>query len=62
MRVDMFSEELPNIHQPDQFDPCQGHITNRLFQWKSMGFHLSRHIVLRSLGLGVPYYSCGHLR
>ena len=32
------------------------------FQWKSMGFHLNRHIVLRSLGLVVPYQTCGHLK
>ena len=42
----------PNMHQPDQFDLCQGHSSNRHFQWKSMGFHQNRHTVLRQLGLG----------
>ena len=36
-------EDLPNIHQPDQFDLCEGLSSNRHFQLKSVGFHLTRH-------------------
>ena len=39
MMVKTSIQDLPNIHQPDQFDLCQGHSTNRHFQWKSLGFH-----------------------
>ena len=31
MSVDTSIEDLPKIHQPDLFDLCQGHSTNRLF-------------------------------
>ena len=54
-------EDLPKIHQPDQFDLCQGHSSKRHFQWKSMSCHLNRHIVLRPLDLWVPYQTCEHL-
>ena len=52
----------PTIRQPDQFDLCQGHSSNRHIQMKSMDFHLTKHIVLRPLGLGVPHQTCGHLK
>ena len=55
-------EDLPNIPQPGQFDLCQGHSSNRHFQWKPMGFHLNRYLLLRPLGLGIPYQTCAHLR
>ena len=58
----IYSEDLFNIHQPDQFDLCQGYSSKRHLQWKSTGFHLNRHIVFKPLGLGVPYQTCGHLR
>ena len=40
MIEDTSNEELPNIHQPDQFDLRQGHSSNRHFQWKSMACSL----------------------
>ena len=42
--VDTSIEDRPNIHQPHQFDLCQGHSSNRHFQWKATGFYLKRHI------------------
>ena len=48
----VYIEELPNIHHPYQFDLSQGHNRNRHFQWKSVGFHWNRHIILRPLHLG----------
>ena len=60
--ADTSIEDLPKIHHPVQFALCQGHSSNRHFQWKSMGIHLNRHTVLRSLGPVVPYQICGHLR
>ena len=61
MSMDTPLEKLYDIHQPDQFDLCQGGSSNRHFQWKSMEFHLNRHIVLRQLGLGLPFLTCRHL-
>ena len=44
MSVDTSVEELPNLHELDQFDLCQDHSSKRHLQWKSMG---NRHIILR---------------
>ena len=54
-------EDLPDMHQPDQFDLSQGPSSNRHFQWKSMGSHLNRHIVFRQLEPVLPYQTCGDL-
>ena len=61
MSVDTSIEDQPHIHQPDQFDLCQGHSSNWHFHCKSMGSHLKRHIIMKPLGLGVPYQTCRHL-
>ena len=58
----MYSIWIIIIIKKDQFDLCQNHSSNWHLQWKSMGFHLYRHIVLRPLGLGAPNQTCGHLR
>ena len=34
--VDTSYQNLPNIHQPGQFDVCLGESSNRHFQWKLM--------------------------
>ena len=47
MSVDASVKDLPNLHQPDHFDLYEGHISKKHFQWKSMGFDLNRHIILR---------------
>ena len=44
-----FFLKLPNIHEPDQFDFCQGQSSNRHLQWKSKGFHLNRHIIFGTI-------------
>ena len=62
VRVHATTEDLPYIHQPDQYELCQGHRSNRPSQWKSMSFHLNRHIVLRPLGPRVPYQRGRHLK
>ena len=59
MTEDASSEELTNIQQLDQLDLCQGYSSNRHVQWKSIDFQLNRHIVLRPLGSGVLYQTCG---
>ena len=40
MSVDTSIEELPSMHQPDQFDFCQGHSSNEHLQWESMALNL----------------------
>ena len=40
MSVDTSTEDLPNVHQPDQFDLYQDHSSSRHFQWKSMACDL----------------------
>ena len=54
-------EDLTKIHQSGQFDLCQGHSSNGHFQWKSIGFHQNRHIVLRPLDPKVPHETYRHL-
>ena len=40
MTEDTSIEELPNIHQQNQIDLCQGHSSNLHFKWKSMAYNL----------------------
>ena len=58
MSVDTATGKLPNVHQPDQFDLCQYHSSNRHFQGKSIEFHLNSHIFLQPLGPKVEYQTC----
>ena len=62
MSVDTCIEDPPTIHQPDHFDLCQGHSSNRRFQWESVGFHLNMHLVLDPLAHGthiIPIHTSG---
>ena len=43
IRIYTSVKELPNIHQPDQFDLRQGHSSSRHFQWKSMACTLKKY-------------------
>ena len=46
MNVDTSIEKLHNIHQPDQFDLCQGHSSKRHFQWKLIAYTLKSIYVI----------------
>ena len=45
MSVDTSIEDFPHIHEEDPFDLGEDHSSNGHFQWKSVGFHLNRHII-----------------
>ena len=44
MNVGASIEDQSKMHKPDQFDIGQGHSSYEHFQWKSLCFHLNRHV------------------
>ena len=55
-KLDTCSHGSTSVQILGPFDLIHSHNSNRHFQWKSMGFHLKRHTVVRPLGPGVLYH------